>query len=181
MDDFVQQLDNVITPLQPIIFTGGLVALGVAAFFQISIIRFSKKAALKPKLKSRGFTIALAIFLSIVAGEFASVTIIKSGAIDEIRSILSEQVVSVSINGGQISNPAILVSALKNMCNTPAHHSHPTKNYQLTVNTMRGTLQLDLQKDSANPNEYWVYYPKFLTTQTNEVGRICTDAIRDVN
>ncbi len=181
MNSFAQQLDSVITSLQPILYTVAIIALGTAAFWQLSTIQFSKKSAPRTKSTSRKFTIAVGIFLSIIACEFASVSIIKSGAIGEIRSMLSEQVVSVSINGSQVSNPAILVSALKNMCNTPAHHSHPTNNYQLTVNTVKGALQLDLQKDSVNSNEYWVYYPKFFTTQTNDIGRICTDAIRDVN
>lgn len=181
MNSFAQQLDSVITPLQPILYAIAIIALGIAAFWQFSTIRFSKNPAPKSKSTSRKFTIAIGIFLSIIAGEFASVSIIKSGAIDEIRSMLSEQVVSVSINGIQVGNPAILVSALKNMCNTPAHHSHPMNNYQLTVTTAKGALQLDLQRDSSNPNEYWVYYPKFFTTQTNEVGRICTDAISAVN
>jgi hypothetical protein len=35
-------------------------------------------------------------------------------------------------------------------------------------------LLLWVCRDSDNPREYWVYYPKYLITTYNEVGRLVT-------
>jgi hypothetical protein len=36
---------------------------------------------------------------------------------------------------------------------------------------------LVLRRDSAVPNEYWVYYRGFEATETNDIGTVFTDAL----
>ena len=75
---------------------------------------------------------------------------------------------AVSINGQQVKNGDEVLTALKGLSDLPAHHSHP-------VEVSGGShVLLWLGRDSDNPREYWVYYPKHLITRNNEIGRVIT-------
>lgn len=125
----------------------------------------------------RLFKIAMAVFLGTVGFVFLATAVTKFAARREITGVLSETVESVSVNGRLFQGPDSMVSALRNMCDTPAHHSHPTESYTISLKTNKKILVLNLRRDSQNAREYWVFYPGFTSTQENEVGRVCTDAL----
>lgn len=79
----------------------------------------------------------------------------------------------VSINGQQVQNGDEVLTVLRDLRDLPAHHSHPVKKIIVEVSD-QGHLLLWLGRDSDNPREYWVYYPKHLITRNNEIGRIIT-------
>jgi hypothetical protein len=80
---------------------------------------------------------------------------------------------SVSINGHQVQNPEEVLTALRELRDFPAHHSSPTKRIAVDVSD-HSQLVLWLARDSTNPREYWVFYPRHFITRSNEVGRIIT-------
>jgi hypothetical protein len=79
----------------------------------------------------------------------------------------------VSINGQQVQNGDEVLIVLKGLRDLPAHHSHPVKRITVEVSE-HGHLLLWLGRDSDDPREYWVYYPRHLITRNNEIGRIIT-------
>ena len=80
---------------------------------------------------------------------------------------------AVSINGQEVPNGDEVLTALRGLSDLPAHHSHPVK--KITVKVSDGShVLLWLGRDSDNPREYWIYYPKHLITRNNEIGRIIT-------
>jgi len=97
-----------------------------------------------------------------------------SPAKKELEIILSEKIISLEINGNQLDNTAGVISALKNMCNLPPHHSHTIENLQLTINTDKDSFQLELQRDSKYPNEYWVFFRAY---SRSVIGYICTNEL----
>ena len=80
---------------------------------------------------------------------------------------------TVSINGQQVQNGDEVLTALRGFSDLPAHHSHTVKKITVEVSD-RSHVLLWLGRDSDNPREYWVYYPKHLITRNNEIGRIIT-------
>lgn len=80
----------------------------------------------------------------------------------------------ISINGRATEAPDEIVAALKKVDWLAAHHSSPTK--RIIVEISDGShIVLELARDSNNPREYWVFYPKYYVTKSNEIGRIVTD------
>ena len=80
----------------------------------------------------------------------------------------------VSINGASIPEANDVLLTLKNLRWLPAHHSHPTKRIHVEIRKDAHHLVLSLARDSGNPREYWVFYPKYYITSHNEVGRVVT-------
>jgi hypothetical protein len=79
----------------------------------------------------------------------------------------------LSINGKAATKPEQILAALKTLDWLPAHHSSPTKTINVEISD-HSRIVLRLARDSGNPREYWVYYPKYYITQWNEIGRIIT-------
>ena len=80
----------------------------------------------------------------------------------------------VSIDGAPAQNANEVLSALKTLDRLPVHHSNPTKKIQIGISSRSDSLALSLARDSGNPREYWVFYPKYFVTARNEIGRIQT-------
>jgi hypothetical protein len=80
----------------------------------------------------------------------------------------------VFINGTSVSNANDVLLTLKNLRWLPPHHSHPTKTIHVEIRQDSRHAVLSLARDSGNPQEYWVFYPKYYVTSRNEVGRIVT-------
>jgi len=76
--------------------------------------------------------------------------------------------------------PGALLAAL-DFDEIPAHHSHPTKRFEVQISDREGELILVLARDSERSSEYWVYSPQddFTTgfVEGDEIGRINTDAL----
>jgi hypothetical protein len=45
---------------------------------------------------------------------------------------------------------------------------------RVDIETDKGTLTLQLGRDSGYAQEYWVFYPKYRITSNNEIGRVTT-------
>jgi hypothetical protein len=82
----------------------------------------------------------------------------------------------VAINGKLISDPRSTLEALRSLGELPAHHSHDTKIIRVIVRGKTGQIILNLGRDSDNPREYWVFYPRYRTTTSNDIGHIITSA-----
>ena len=93
----------------------------------------------------------------------------------QVQQLLKKQSsgATVSINGQPAKNAEEVINTLKGLRDVPAHHSSPTRRISVDA---RGThpITLELGRDSSNPREYWVFYPKHLVTRDNEIGRITT-------
>jgi hypothetical protein len=80
----------------------------------------------------------------------------------------------VFINGTSVPNANDVLLTLKNLRWLRPHHSDPTKRIQVEIRKDFRHAVLSLARDSGNPQEYWVFYPKYYVTSRNEVGRIVT-------
>ncbi len=80
----------------------------------------------------------------------------------------------VYVNSQPTQDPAGLVSTLKTTAPQLAHHSHPTKMIRVDIKSEKGSLTLQLGRDSGYAREYWVFYPKYRVTSNNEIGRVTT-------
>ena len=79
----------------------------------------------------------------------------------------------ISVNGRQVQNSEEIINTLKNLAELPAHHSSPTKRIAVDISD-HSHLVLWLGRDSNNPREYWIFYPRHFTTRSNEIGRVIT-------
>jgi len=86
---------------------------------------------------------------------------------------------TVYVNQQQVREPDKMVSALKDVAPYWGHHSHPTKRIHLLIRNDVRDLRLELARDSANPQEYWIFYLDQELTTENEIGRITTSAFND--
>ncbi|HKP36510.1 MAG TPA: hypothetical protein VJT71_06600 [Pyrinomonadaceae bacterium] len=79
----------------------------------------------------------------------------------------------VLVNGVPAQNAPEMLKTLKELRDLPAHHSSP--GHQISVDIYGSShIRLLLARDSSNPREYWVLYPKHFITRSNEIGRIIT-------
>jgi hypothetical protein len=102
---------------------------------------------------------------------------IFTGRVEVMRAIDSlTNNAGVSINGKFIENPKAILSVIKTVHWVFPHHSHPTKRIDVEIFDQSRHLLLSLARDSDNPREYWVFYPKYYITRSNEIGRVVTPA-----
>ena len=77
----------------------------------------------------------------------------------------------VSINGKTVLNSQEVISILKTLDWVPAHHSHPTTRITVDITDHAPRLVFSLGRDSDDPREYWVFWPKYhITAQTKLAG-----------
>ena len=82
----------------------------------------------------------------------------------------------ISINGKPAKNSKEILTVLRSFRTFPAHHSQPTHAIDVEVSAGSEGTMLRLARDSGDPKEYWVFFPKHGITSTNEIGRIKTSA-----
>jgi len=175
MNHFAHFLDDNFLMLQPALIILALIGWGLAF---VGVLSWRQAQKQRSPLRGRSnIVLGFAIFGAVVVGEFASTEFIKHAAWEEIRPKLFSNIEAVSVNGSETGNGDSLVAALRETHTTMAHHSHPTTEYWVILDTSRGSLYLRLCRDSDNPHEYWMYYPGFQTTKLNEVGRTFTDVL----
>ena len=80
----------------------------------------------------------------------------------------------VYVNSQPAHEPDRIVAALKEVGPQLSHHSSPTKMILVDIQSDRGSLTLELGRDSGYAQEYWVFYPKYHVTSNNEIGRVTT-------
>lgn len=113
--------------------------------------------------------------ISVGVGFVASATSQKVAhdlVIEELGSVRDNY--QILVDGRQPGNARQILSALQTLQWLPAHHSNPTKRIILQISDDSRNLVLWLARDSGNPREYWVFYPKYRVTASNEIGRIIT-------
>ena len=77
----------------------------------------------------------------------------------------------ILVNGTPVSNPQEVLRTLRELRDLPSHHSSP--GHHISVDVYGSShIALVLARDSTNPQEYWVLYPKHFITRSNEIGRI---------
>ena len=90
--------------------------------------------------------------------------------------ITDAQALKVYVNSQLAPNSDEIVTALKTLQPVAAHHSRPTTMIKLDLHSDNGVVTIECGRDSANAQEYWVFYPKYGITSNNEIGRITTSA-----
>ena len=103
---------------------------------------------------------------------FVSQSLAQESVLDTLR-LCSSSNSTVHIDGREVANPAEVLNTLKQVHDLPAHHSSPTKTFTVDIHGPKHLI-LALSRDSGNPSEYWVFYPKYWITRHNEIGRIIT-------
>jgi len=91
----------------------------------------------------------------------------------ETLSAFSERP-QVSINATPASNLKDVLLALRSLRPPSPHHSSPAKRISVEVAEGSHHIALSLARDSGNPREYWIFYPKYYITTYNEIGRVVT-------
>jgi hypothetical protein len=85
----------------------------------------------------------------------------------------------ISINAKPAPDPHEVLFALKTLRWLPDHHSNPTKRINVEISDYSRHIVLSVARDSGDPREYWVFYPKYAITARNEIGRIVTPVFDD--
>ena len=125
---------------------------------------------------SRVASVSFVVFvLSIVVG-LTSSWLASSTAREEVGRKLQAagDKSQISINGKPAPNSKEILSVLRTLHTSPGHHSHPTHAIGIGVSDDPESLTLLLARDSDDPKEYWVFFPKYWITSTKEIGRIKT-------
>ena len=94
-----------------------------------------------------------------------------------LKFISDAHALNVYVNSQPAPNSDEIVAALKTLQPVAAHHSHPTRRIKVELHSDNGVVTIECGRDSANPEEYWVFYPKYDVTSSNEIGRITTSAL----
>jgi hypothetical protein len=109
------------------------------------------------------------VFVTLVVGE-TSKHIGHDKVMGALRSFAGNY--HVAINGKSMGNPDQVLTTLKSLHWIFPHHS--TRTIGVEISDQSHGLVLWLCRDSGDPREYWVFYPKYRITSHNEVGRIVT-------
>jgi hypothetical protein len=80
----------------------------------------------------------------------------------------------LTVNGKVPQHPVQILGAIRLLHEVVGHHSHPTSAIHVVVTCRQGNIALQLQRDSDEPQEYWVFYPAYYSSAHNELGRIET-------
>lgn len=123
-------------------------------------------------IKSAGFFVGAVLLTCLV------VVIVTSNSREEVLAFVTESHdLQVYVNNQPARNPDEIIAAVKTLQSMAAHHSHPTKTIRLDLHSDKGVITIECRRDSANAQEYWVFYPKYTMTSDNEIGRIKTAAL----
>ena len=83
----------------------------------------------------------------------------------------------VSVNYGAWLSDNAKVQAIRGIHSQEAHHTHTVHNVAVSLRRKESAIELTLKRDSANPQEYWVFWTKDDGTPGRlEIGRIQTSA-----
>jgi len=125
-------------------------------------------------------TKSVLFFVVPILSVFAITSVMTWEVRSQVLAALSESPieVNVAINGVAPNHPSAVMAALKSLAPAAAHHSHPTR--MITVQIQKPGVPdvvLMLGRDSGRPQEYWVFFPRYRVTATNEIGRINTEVL----
>ena len=175
MADFAHLLDRMLHTATPYLIAVA-VMLWAVAFGSGLFEAWRRPFGVRPQ-PPRIFFRAATGFLVIVLSICAAGLFISHAALDELRPRLNAPITDVLVDGMPVAAPEPLLAALRRIESRRYHHSHPTGSYRVQLQTSEGPLELVLRRDSAVPNEYWVYYRGFEATEANDIGTVFTDAL----
>ena len=110
--------------------------------------------------------------LTVLCVGFLSKSIGHAEVMHAIHSLNNDA--RVLINGKPAENSGEILLVLKTLHWIFPHHSDPTRRIDIQIYDHSRHITLVLARDSGNPREYWVFYPKYYITTTNEIGRVVT-------
>lgn len=84
--------------------------------------------------------------------------------------------VVIYIDGRPAAESMQALAALESMRQVEGHHSHPMNKILVELRSGSDKLLLVLGRDSDFPQEYWIFYPRYRSSNSNEIGRITTPA-----
>jgi hypothetical protein len=96
---------------------------------------------------------------------------------DVLEFVNDSRELKVYVNSQPAANSEEIIAAVKTLQSMAAHHSHPTKRIRIEFHSEKGVVTIECGRDSANAQEYWVFYPKYSMTSDTEIGRITTAAL----
>ena len=175
MADFAHFLDHMLQGVEPYLIAVAVI-LWIIAFGTAAIATWRRPLGAQPQ-PSRIFFRAATGFLIIILSICAAGLFINHAALDELRPRLNAPITDVLVDGMPVAAREPLLAALRRIESRRYHHSHPTGSYRVQLQTSEGSLELVLRRDSAVPNEYWVYYRGFEATEANAIGTVFTDAL----
>jgi hypothetical protein len=123
-------------------------------------------------VKSVG-SFAGSIIMSMIAAEFSK-HIAHADVLRDLATLPADYIVSV--DGHRAEDPQRVLEVLRSLRWAWAHHSHPTTPVWVRVSAPSHDILLNLSRDSSDPHEYWVFFPRYSVTSRNEIGRIFTTA-----
>jgi len=153
-----------------------LVAIG-ATVLSVPTVLFSIPYLISGSPKApRVVSIGLIVFVvSLAVGMAASSTSSEIGHREVLRKLAAVDSQSqMLINGQAVRNTNEILAVLRTIDWLQPHHSNPTKRVIVELSDHAPRLVLELARDSGDPREYWVFWPKYHVTKNNEIGRIKT-------
>ena len=152
----------------------GFFVVNWARYMKARIVHaFSKDSAqARFPIKSMAGFIGATLLTILVAFNVTSVS--RSEMLDFIDNA---KTLKAYVNNQPAANSDEIVAALKTVQSVAAHHSHPTKRITIELHSDTGVVTIECGRDSAYPQEYWIFYPKYDLTSSNEIGRITTSAL----
>jgi hypothetical protein len=105
-------------------------------------------------------------------------TYIAQYRVAEFLDSLSPQY-SILIDSKVVPNRSEILDALRHVGDLPAHHSHPTRIFNVTISDPPRQLLLWVARDSSDPHEYWVFFPSpsklaFRAKLKTDIGHVRT-------
>jgi hypothetical protein len=160
----------------------GAVALVTLPFMLINTVRATYKVPQRPTALQRweslpkksmmifGGSIILGILLSTVVSAFA-----QRHALAFLTALTGPH--TVTVDGRPMVNEGAIISDLKAVHYSIGHHSRPTAMLMVSIQAGAGHLELNLGRDSDEPQEYWVYAADPKYRAGSDIGRIMTNAL----
>jgi hypothetical protein len=169
-----------------IFVAGGIAGLVATPFLIAHLIRYwlalkrapfpNSRAMVRFPTKTVLFFIT-PIILAVVAANVATARS-RRKVVEFLRQPGAAQF-TVLVNGRRAANGSEILLALQRISRHGAHHSHPTNRMRLEIDGASSRLSLEFGRDSARPQEYWVFEPAGIITNGNEIGRITTHLFDD--
>jgi hypothetical protein len=100
---------------------------------------------------------ALGMFI-LVGGVFLAEHLSENRARRYLLTAVTESS-GVIVNGRRLSDPSVVLNALRGIRRVPAHHSSPSAPIHLLLEGGPEPVGIIIARDSNRPHEFWVYRP----------------------
>lgn len=169
-------LDRALPVLQPCLIAVALGCWGVG-FARALLNRRTRSPLTDGSDPVYVVAVAVAIFVGVIAFEFALTSLYGYEARAEITAFCAGGVESVTVNGKQFAPADGLIARIVAPRHPWGHHSHPAQTLRVRLTSAKGVLDLGLGRDSDDPHDYWLFYPRYSVTRYDEVGHVFTDRL----